>query len=192
MGKVAGREISDEEPKGDSKSSRKDVRAYFRKVLDIDVIKVFEMVKGFAEVPADKIRDRMTLNQMINEATKNAWRANLVALKARTERELFRMEKDAAMIKLNMEASEILTKEQEERGIKKKQITVDMVKQQMSGMEDYRDLIRREQDVREMKDACQSLATQWSERKGLLQTQARLVTSELELKMPGMDRQDVD
>lgn len=192
MAKVKGRKVTEENQEqkklGDPESTRRSVRAYFRKELDVDVIKVFEKLKNIAEVPADEINDRMTLARHINSASKNAWRANLLALKATTERELFRLEMDAALRKLTIEATEVLKKEMERKEITKKQITVAMVDQELATREDYQVLKKKEQEIREMRDACQSLAQQWSDRKGLLQTQARLITNEREVRLGGMDR----
>jgi len=164
-----------------------DTLAYFRKELDIDIVEEYRELKGVARVPADKLMDRMELARAVNACGLSARRANLIYLKARAERELFRIEFDRKMRELARKATERVERWMEENEVKKKQITKDMVQQEIASdpelRREYEYLVRRQEELKAIRDDCQVLAKEWADRKWTLRAQVQLVVSEREVKM---------
>ena len=161
------------------------VRSYFRKKFDIDIIRSYEKLKSIGAMSADQINDRVALMKAINKSGKNAFLANLLFLKARREREIFRIEFDKTMRDLNRKAIAMIGVWMENSTNIRKQITVDMVKQEISGSaelrEQYKTILIKQEELREIRDAMESLAKQWADRKSSLQSQARLLDSKKEV-----------
>lgn len=159
--------------------------SFFRREFDIDIVSTYKRLRNIAALPSNSLRDRMELCKAINFSAQNAYDANKVFLKARTNRELFRVEFAREMRKLNREAVVAIEDWLRTNGIKNKAITKDMVEQELSSNSNLRDryetLLQRQEEFREIRDNCKSLAEQWSERKGLLQTQAGLLKQEREI-----------
>lgn len=156
---------------------------FFRKEFDIDIVAEYKRLCGIAELPANEYRDRMSLSREINSAARHAYKANMIYLKAKRERELFKIEFAFEMRDLTRTATtNIADWLKKEKVSSKKQITKDMIEQELASNKDlaprYRKLLERLEDLREIRDNCKSLAEQWSDRKGLLQTQAKLLTAE--------------
>lgn len=158
---------------------------FFRREFDIDVVAEFEKLKRIAELPANEYRDRMALSREINSAALHAYRANMIYLKAKREREMFKIDFAREMRELHRKATKNCAAWiKKEKLASKKQVTKDMIEQELATDPELRRpyvrLLAHLEDLREIRDNCKSLAEQWSDRKGLLQTQAKLLTQELE------------
>ena len=142
-------------------------------------------------MPANDYRDRMRLSAAINGAALNAYRANMIFLKAKRERELFKIPFAKRMRELKREATKNCDAWLKANKLaSKKQITVDMVNEELASNEAlaprYKALLEEQEDLREIRDNCKSLAEQWADRKSLLQTQARLLSEEKEVVFGGV------
>jgi len=164
---------------------------FFRRAFAIDVVKEYERLKEIATMPANDYRDRMRLSAAINGAALNAYRANMIFLKAKRERELFKIPFAKRMRELKREATKNCDAWLKANKLaSKKQITVDMVNEELASNEAlaprYKALLEEQEDLREIRDNCKSLAEQWADRKSLLQTQARLLSEEKEVVFGGV------
>jgi len=161
-----------------------DVIRFFRKEMDIDIIEEFKLLKAVGELPADQLMDRMALAKEINSAAGRSRRAHLIFLKARRERELFRISHSRKMESLTSRAIKKVEEWLKDNEVTKKQITKDMIDQKICSddelSKEYTELIDQEEELKAIQDDCQTLAMEWSERKRTLQTQARLITAEKE------------
>jgi len=161
--------------------------AYFRKELDIDIVEEYRGLKRIAKLPADKLMDRMALSRALNACAYSARRANLIYLKARAEREMFRIEFDRKMRELTRRATEQVDQWMQENDVKKKQITKDMVQQEIASDKElraeYEGLVRRQEELKAIRDDCQVLAKEWADRKWTLRAQAQLLAAEREVKL---------
>mgnify|MGYP001188961661 CR=1 FL=1 len=157
----------------------KETRKFFRTEFDIDVIKQYTRLKEFATIPIDKLTDRYELAKEINRSARNAYLANVIFLKARKQRELFRIEYDRKLRELTRIALARIESWMDDTGSKKKQITKEMISQEIAAKEDtrekYQALIKEQEELREIRDALQKFSLLWYERKGSLQTQASLL-----------------
>ena len=195
MGKVSIRQRRFEkvaEKKSISTASFSDeTLAFFRKELDINIVSEYQRLKSVGQVPADKLMDRVSLTREINRAAENSRQANKIFLKAKAEREYFRIEFDRRVRSLNREAQEILEEWKKENKYSK-QITQEMVRQELASNVElepkYRALIERQEELRSIKADCQLLAEEWAERKWTLRTQATLVAAEREVKLPTLPK----
>jgi len=183
MGKVVRSSWRREDP--DQDQVREEPVEFFCREFDIDIISTYKRLRGIATLPVDKLRDRMELSRMINSSAQNAHDANKIFLKARTEREMFKIEFAKEMRTLNRESVTEIEAWLKANGIKNKAITKDMVEQELASnqslRERYKGLLMKQEELREIRDNCKSLAEQWSDRKGLLQTQAGLLKQEREV-----------
>jgi len=157
---------------------------FFRRELDIDIVESYEKLKKFSKLGPEGLRDRFKLSEAIDEAANNAHLANSIYLKAKKEREMFKVEYAKRMHEISRIALarvQIWLEETKSR----KQPTKDMIEEEIAAHEDTRkereDLVVRLEEIREIRDNLKSLAEQWSDRKGLLQTQARLLTAQKEV-----------
>lgn len=170
---------------GSERKFSEETRSFFRREQDIDIIGEFNALKNIGEMPAEQVMDRVALMHELNSAAVRARRANLIFLKARRERELFRIEFDATMKSLSNRAIQFIEIWLKENEVTKKQITKDMVEQEIASnpelVVEYRVLIEKQEELRSIQDDCQLLANEWSERKRTLQTQARLLSAEKEV-----------
>ena len=164
---------------------RVDPAQFFRREFDIDVVATYERLKTIATLPVNDLQDRMALSRAINTAAQNAYDANRIFLKAKRERQLFKIEFARETRDLNRAAVTAIDQWMKNNDVKSKQITKDMIEQELASnptfVDRYRGLMVKLEDLREVRDNCKSLAEQWSERKGLFQTQARLLTQEKEI-----------
>ena len=169
------------------KSTEK-VRAYFRKELEVDIVEVYEKLKEISTLPVNKLRDRDVLLVAINEAALNSHRTNMIYLRAKAMREQHKATYATENRELSRQATIQIQEWMEMEEVKKKQITVNMVFEEICSSPALRkkyDRIQAEQEeLRAIRDACKSLTFQWDSRKGLLQTQARLITQQREIVMP--------
>ena len=158
---------------------------FFRKEFEIDIVEEYKKLKHIGELPADKILDRMALTREINSAAGNVRRANLIFLKAKRERELFRIEFSRTVRKLHRQAMQNVDAWMKDREIKKKQITKEMLDQEINSdpelSKEYLIWVEKQEELRMIRDDCEVLAREWSSRKNTLQTQARLISNEKEL-----------
>lgn len=164
-------------------------RSFFRKQLDVDIEKEFDRLKSVGRIPADQLKDRNRLAKEINRASYLAFRANLIYLKARKERELFRIEFNKEMRELQRLAIARINTWFDKTATVRKQITKDMIDQEICAGEDTGERLRiikeREEEIREIRDALDNLAKQWSTRVSSLQTQARLASAQKEVVLGG-------
>jgi len=121
MGKINRSNWRREEP--EQGQARQEPVEFFRREFDIDIITTYKRLKEIATLPADKLRDRMELSRAINSSAQNAFDANKIFLKARVERELFKIEFARNMRVLNREAMTEIEAWLKANDIKKKQIT---------------------------------------------------------------------
>jgi len=176
-----------EKESGEDKTSKR-IKAYFKKEMSVDVVEVYEKLKEISTIPTNKLRDRDVLMKHINEASLNSHRANMIYLRARALRELHKATYAKEMRELNRQATIQIQEWMELEDVKKKQITVNMVFEEICsnpGLRKKYDKIQNDQEeLRAIRDVCKSLSMEWGSRKGLLQTQARLVTEQREIVMP--------
>lgn len=161
---------------------------FFSKESKIDIIKVYQQLKCVAEIPVDKLMDRYTLMKAINSATRDSMLANKIWLIAKREKELYQIEYLKKLGVLTKKATEKIQLWMDLEGIKKKQITKDLIEQELcSGVleDDYRELIERREDIKLIANDCERLATEWSDRKWTLRTQAQLLSAEKEFVLKG-------
>jgi hypothetical protein len=184
MGRMKKTQIDELIP---DKSSEK-TRAYFRKELAVDIVEVYEKLKDISTIPANKLRDRDVLSAAINEAALNSHRANMIYLRTRAMREEYKATYATENRELSRQATIQIQEWMEVEEVKKKQITINMVFEEICSSPALRkryDKIQAEQEeLRAIRDVCKSLVTQWESRKGLLQTQARFITQQREIVMP--------
>ena len=158
---------------------------FFRQELEFNVEEVYRRLKDVATLTQEELKDKHRVSAAINVAARNAIDARKLFLVARRERELFRIEKHRSMRRMTREATERITRWMEMHGVKKKQITNDMVKEQIAADKDLREeyeiLVRRELDLKDIRDTMQALADEWKERKSTLQTQAGLLKAQREV-----------
>lgn len=163
---------------------------YFRKTFDIDVVVEFERLKDVAAVPANQLRNKGALVEAINFAAKNAIAANMIWQKAKKLREAFRVEYNQGMRSISRLALVRVENFLNEIGSKRKQITKEMISEEICAMADtrepYEELHVRQQELREIVSNTEALAKRWAERESTLQTQARLLTSQRDVKLVGM------
>jgi len=174
----------------DSPSFNDEVLTFFRKELDIDIIAEYRRLKRVGKIPADKLTDRMELIGFLNTAAEEVRATNLIYLKARTVREHFRIDFDRTMRDLNRRATEKVSAWLETSGTKK-QITIDMVKQEIASdpelSQEYTALVSRQEELRTIRDDCALLLKEWADRKWTLRAQADLVKAEREVKLPSRE-----
>ena len=158
---------------------------FFRSELDVDVEATYKRLKSVATLSREELKDKHAVSMAINSAARNAVDARKLFLVARRERELFKIEKARSMRRLTREATTRITRWMELNGVKKKVITVAMVEEEISANDDsreeYRILVQRELDLKDIRDIMEVLANEWRERKSTLQTQARLLAAQKEV-----------
>lgn len=192
MGKVRlGKRAKATEVPASSSANTSGPVQFFRREFSIDVVKEYTRLKEIATMPANDYRDRMKLSAAINGAALNAYRANMIFLKAKRERELFKIQFAARMRELNREATKNCEAWLKANKLtSKKQITKDMIESELASNEAlaprYKGILEELEDLREIRDNCKSLAEQWADRKSLLQTQARLLSEEKEMVFGGV------
>jgi len=140
---------------------------------------------GFDAKYIQNAPDEELLDMAKREGRALLTRDRLLYRKALRVRLGFRRQKSREMRVLNREAMTEVAAWMKANDIKKKQITKDMVEQELASnqslRERYKDLLLKQEELREIRDNCKSLAEQWSDRKGLLQTQAGLLKQEREV-----------
>lgn len=163
--------------------------SFFRHEHQIDVVTEFNRLKHVGQIPANQITDRLTLLKELNACHQNSRRANLIFLVARREREVFRIEYSRIMRDLNRKAMSLLGEWMAQNDITKKQITKDMVEQEIASdpelQKTYRALVNKEQDLISIKEDCELLAHEWSQRQWTLRAQAQILSSEKEVSLKG-------
>ena len=155
---------------------------FFRREFDIDLEEEYRKLKEIATLNEDELKDKEVLMKKLNRVAYAAHQANKIYLKARRERELFRMEFDAEMRNVTRMAIARIQAWFERTENIRKQITKEMISQEIAANEDtrekYKDMIEKQEDLREIRDNLHNLAQQWNDRKSLLQTHARLLNYE--------------
>jgi hypothetical protein len=176
-------------PRKMAEEPREVVRKFFRREFDVDVVAEYERLKDIARLDEKDLTDRHKLGRAINEAARNAHRANVVYQKARRERELFRVEWHRRKRELTRTAMARIEAWMDATGSKRKQITVAMVEEEICAAGDtrkeYESLLREQEELREIRNNLESLRDRWRDRQSALQSQARLLTSERELVLGG-------
>lgn len=169
--------------------------AFFRKEMGVDVVAEFKRLKGIGRVPADQLKDRNVLISELNGVADCAFTAYLIFLRARREVELFQIDFDKGLQHLHRTATERVSNWLEAKGGVKKQITKDMVDQQIAADEDlriqYRELVEGMEERKGIRDACLRMAEEWSARRYTLNAQANLVSAERELVMSSTGRKRI-
>ena len=174
-------------------SKEKSNRAFFRKEFAIDIQKEYKLLKEVGRVPANKLTDRVALLEAINASGENATKAQMIFGKARKERELFRITKDAKMRHLKMLATARVKSWLESSGIKK-QITIDMVIEEICShgdtRKDYEEIITEELELKEIKDNCEALQKAWFSRMIQLTSQGKMQSAKREVNLNTGGRKD--
>jgi len=186
---------------GDEKTGDEAVRAradtksfmnsmqFFRREFNIDIQATYDRLKTVGKLDKKDLRDRMLLSEAINEASECSVLATRIYLKARKERELFRIEFNRRKRDLTKRATQQIEWWMEAHNVKKKQITKDMVEEEIASNDSMRKeltaLVEEQERYREIVGNLKVLAEEWSNRKGTLQTQARLLTSQREVVLGG-------
>lgn len=170
---------------GRKKEPLNPTRVFFRREFDVKVVDEYERLKDVGRLSQEDLRDRFKLSEAINEAGRNAHRANMIAVKAKKEREFFRVEFNRRNREVRRTALARIGSWLEATGNKRKQITKDMIDEEVAAHEDtrteYEELMREQEELREIRDNLRNLADQWSDRKSSLQTQARLLSAQKEV-----------
>jgi len=155
---------------------------FFRREFDVDIEEVYLRLKDIGALPSEDLKDRHKLNRAINQAGKNAVDAGIIFRKAKKQRELFRIEYHRRMRELTRLAISRVQTWLDSVEIPKKQITKDMITQEIAAKEDtreeYTSLIRKREELREIRDNLELMAKQWAKRGSELQTQAGLLKAE--------------
>lgn len=158
---------------------------FFRQELDVDVEAVYQRLKSVATLTREELKDKHAISMAINTAARNSVDARKLFLMARGERELFKIEKSRSMRRMTREATARISRWMELEGVKKKLITVAMVEEEIAASDDlraeYKILVERELELKDIRDVMQTLADEWRERKSTLQTQARLLAAQREV-----------
>jgi hypothetical protein len=166
-----------------------EVVSFFTSEHRIDVMSEFNKLKSIGAIPVNQITDRMTLLRELNACHQNARRANLIFLVARKERELFRIEVSRAMRDLTRKATLLVEKWLKSNDVGRKQITKELVEQEIASdpelQKAYRALMEKEQNLVNIKEDCELLAREWSQRQWTLRAQASILTSEREVILKG-------
>lgn len=163
------------------------IHKFFRKQFDFDVEKEWAKLKSVGRVPKEDLRDRFKLNEHINRAGERAVRARAIAGKVAVALSQYRIEYAREMRELKRQAIRQIDEWMKLHNMRRKQITNDMVEEEiasnkkMSGL--YARLVEKMEELKALRATLDEFAKQWSERKGTLQTQARLVSAERELKI---------
>lgn len=165
-------------------AGRLETLAFFRVELDIDVVREYRRLADIGRLPVNVYRDRVALMGAVNEAAHNAHVANRIAIKARRERAVFMVEYHSQLRALKKRALAGCAAWIQALGAKK-QVTEGMIVEEMCHQKDlraeYEPLERKREEWDGVVADCESLAKQWSDRKGLLQTQARLLQAQREV-----------
>jgi hypothetical protein len=161
-------------------------REFFRRELDVDVVKEYERLKEIGRVPLNQLRDRERLLRELNDAQDNARKADTLRLKARRAYERHMVEHNREMAVLKRKAVVRINAWKKKFGISK-QITEGMVVEKICEKEDtrkpYEELVERELEMRDMHDACKRLSELWDGRRFALNSQANLLRSVIEVNL---------
>jgi len=168
----------------------KSSRSFFRKEFDIDIVKEFEDLKDLGQVSADKLKSKNTLIKMLNKAASCEFRAKRIFLKARKEFSLFLIGHNKELRSLERKAIVRLKAWMDNTGIgNRKQITKEDVVKMICSKEDsrevYEKLIFDLEEMKEIRDNCESLSNRWKSRSILLQAQSKLVQATISVKLGG-------
>lgn len=168
----------------------KDIRNFFRKEFDIDIVEEFEELKNLGQISADKLKSKNTLIKAINKAANCEFRAKRIFLKARKEFNLFMINHNKELRALERKATVRLKAWMDNTGIgARKQITKEDVVKMICSKEDsrevYEKLVLDLEEMKEIRDNCESLAKRWKSRSILLQGQSKLVQATINVKLGG-------
>ena len=167
-----------------------ETRAFFRQEFDIDIVKEFNDLKDFAQISSDKLKSKNTLIKMLNKAADCEYRAKRIFIKARKEFNLFMINYNKELRPLERKATVRLKAWMDKTGIgNRKQITKEDVVKMICSKEDSREVYERIilglEEMKEIRDNCESLANRWKSRSILLQGQSKLVQATINVKLGG-------
>ena len=165
-----------------------DTRNYFRKELDIDIEQEFEKLKEIGKIPANQLNDRDEMMKALNEAAYNEQMAKMIYIKARSLYDMHIVEYNRKLWPLEKRAMSRIKAWMDEAGLKsRKQITKDDVAKELCAAEDtrvkYRKLVKELEEMREIRDACESLANRWKSRGIMMGAQSRVLNAKIEITM---------
>jgi len=167
----------------------KAVRNYFRREFDIDIKKEYERLKSVGRIPTDKLKDRHEFVKALNDCGRNAVHARIIASQARRMRELFMIRWHREMREINRAATRQIQEWMDEKGIKKKQITKDMISEEIASTpiyaKQYAALLAEKEELSSIREVLKEFANQWSERKGTIQSQLSALKLEKEVILGG-------
>lgn len=162
---------------------------FFRREFDIDIRAAYDRLKSVGKLSKQDLRDRFRLSEAINESAENSLLATRIYMKAKKERELFRIEFHRAKRNLTKVATERIERWLKDMGSRKKQITTAMLDEEICANDDTRQeydlLVQKQEELREMVANLKTLADEWGSRKSTLQTQAGLLKMQKELVLGG-------
>lgn len=151
--------------------------SFFVNEFDFDVMETYERLKNIARVPVDKMRDKHVLSRYINTAARDAVDANVIARHAAEQRNLQKIDEMVLMKRLKNIAMKRIRDQLEADGITKKQITKDMIEEEIASGSDtgklYRNMVEKREELRKIRDILNEFAKQWNQRVSSLQSQLK-------------------
>ena len=154
---------------------------FFQVQFDVDMMAEYKRLQSIGKIPADLLRNREEMLERINSAASDAFKANMLYLKARRLVEEYEREFAKQMAPLKKKAMRRAEQWIYVHGVKGKSITEKMIQDEIMGDPEMSGVYEKLKDkldrLKETRDNLQSLAVQWNNRVSLLQSQARLITN---------------
>ena len=168
------------EPDGDGT-----VLHFFRKEFEIDIRAEYDRLKDIARVPVKSLKDKEVLIAHLNSVAKNAVTARIIASHAKSLRELHRIKWYKEMRRLTRLATRQVDDWLKVKDVKKKQITKDMIMEEIASDDnmcgEYEALVREREELRRMRDVLDEFAKQWSKRFETLRSQLSALKAQREV-----------
>jgi len=160
-------------------------RMFFRREFDIDIKEVYERLKDVGKLSHDDLKNKHAIGRAINQAAHNAHMASVIYQKARKLREMYRIEFARKKRELTRIAIARIQIWFDTVGVAKKQITKDLIEEEIAAMDDtreeYTEIVKKQEELREIKNNLESLRDRWKDRQFALQTQAGLLKEQKEV-----------
>lgn len=152
---------------------------YFRRFYDVNITEIHQELKDFSTININDIKNRDVLIDKINQVAINTYKAGIICSKIRKERELFRIKFNIKMNELTKAAISRIQNWFESTENMRKQITKDMVMNEICSHkidgDEYKKLIIEQEELKEIRDNLELMRDIWKNRQSALQTQAGLI-----------------
>ena len=174
-----------------SEIGRKRLVEFFRStVFSLDLEAEYDRLKSFGKIDARKLRDRGAILHELNQAAENEHTAKRIYLAARRAYEEWVPELKRRRRPLKKAAAARVKEWLHDTGFgARKQITTEDVEEEMCAggetREEYKKLVRRDAELREIVDKCKSLADSWHQRLFMLGKMASVVAEERKVFLGG-------